>query len=241
MSKHLILDKVCAGYGESIVLENISLDIGAGDSLAVLGRNGMGKSTLLATLAGTTRLHSGRITLNGNDLSDKPAYQRARMGLGWVPQDRAVFSTLTVDENLDVVARPGYWNAARIHALFPSLAARRRHMGSQLSGGEQQMLAIARALMLNPGVLLLDEPLEGLAPIVSRDLRQTLDCLIRDHAMTVIIVEQHPQHVLPITRQAIILERGQIVHQAASQQLLSEPHNLERWLGVASDGTQPAG
>jgi len=235
MSTQLILENVCAGYGESVVLENVCLNVDAGDSLAVLGRNGMGKSTLLATLAGMTQLHSGRITLDGKDLAGLPAYQRARMGLGWVPQERAVFSTLTVDENLNVVARPGYWSATRIYDLFPSLAARRRHLGSQLSGGEQQMLAIGRTLMLNPGVLLLDEPLEGLAPIISNDLRQTLVRLIRDHAMTIIVVEQHPQHVLPITRQAIILDRGQIVHHAASHQLLSEPHNLERWLGVTKD------
>lgn len=234
MSITLSLENVCAGYGQSVVLHNVSLKICAGSSLAVLGRNGMGKSTLLTTLAGMTELYSGRITLDGKDLTTVAAYRRARMGLGWVPQDRAVFTTLTVDENLRVVARPGYWNPKRIYDLFPRLATRRRHLGAHLSGGEQQMLSIGRALMLNPAVLLLDEPLEGLAPMVVADLRQTFYRLIHEHGMSLLIVEQHPHHVLPITAQTIILDRGRIVHHTSSRELLADPHPLERWIGMST-------
>ena len=167
MDNSLILEDIHAGHGDSIVIQGLSVEVATGSSLAILGRNGAGKSTLLETLAGTARLHSGRIMLNGHDLTQVPAFQRARLGLGWVPQERAIFSTLTVDENLNVVARPGYWNVKRVHECFPRLAERRHHLGGQLSGGEQQLLAIGRTLMLNPQVLLLDEPLEGLAPMVA--------------------------------------------------------------------------
>lgn len=234
MNDLLILDDIHAGHGDSVVIQGVSITLVAGSSLAVLGRNGAGKSTLLETLAGTTRLHSGRIVLNGHDFGRTPPFQRARQGLGWVPQERAVFSTLTVDENLDVVARPGYWNVQRIYECFPPLAERRHTFGGQLSGGEQQMLAIGRALMLNPRVLLLDEPLEGLAPMVADDVLQTLTRLMHDHAMAVIIVEQHPQQILPITDDAIILERGRIVHRAPSKTLLADTDSLERWLGVSA-------
>lgn len=236
MSPHLIFDEVHAGYGEAVVLQGVSFELAAGGSLAILGRNGAGKSTLLETLAGTARLHSGRIVLDGCSLGQMPAYQRAHRGIGWVPQERAVFTTLTVDENLSVVARPGYWNIRRVRDCFPRLAERRHNLGGQLSGGEQQMLAIGRALMLNPSVLLLDEPLEGLAPMVAADVLQTLTRLVRDHAMTIIIVEQHPQQVLPITEQAIILERGRIVHGADSHALLADTGLLEQRLGVRASG-----
>lgn len=234
MTTHLIVDSVYAGYGDSVVLQGISFEMSQGSSLAILGRNGMGKSTLLATLIGTTQQHKGRISLDGHDLTLMPSFRRARMGLGWVPQERAVFSTLTVDENLDVVARPGYWNTKRVYDCFPRLAQRKHHLGAHLSGGEQQMLSIGRALMLNPRVLMLDEPLEGLAPMVARDLLQTLTDLVHKHAMTIIIVEQHPQQILPLTQEAIILERGQTVYQGSSADLLARPEQLERWLGVSS-------
>ncbi len=238
MKPHLQIHDIYAGYGDSMVVQGLSIDLQAGGSLAVLGRNGAGKSTLLATLAGTTRLHSGHISLNGHDLTLAPSYQRARKGLGWVPQERAVFTTLTVDENLSVVARPGYWNTQRVYDCFPRLAERRRNRGGQLSGGEQQMLSIGRALMLNPHVLMLDEPLEGLAPMVATDLLQTLSSLILNHAMTVIIVEQNPQQILPITEQAIILERGRIVHRSVSKTLLSDTDSLEQWLGIKAKAEQ---
>ena len=232
MDNPLILEDIHAGHGDSVVIQGLSVTVATGSSLAILGRNGAGKSTLLETLAGTTRLHSGRIMLNGHDLTRVPSFQRARLGLGWVPQERAIFSTLTVDENLNVVARPGYWTMKRVHECFPRLAERRHHLGGQLSGGEQQLLAIGRTLMLNPRVLLLDEPLEGLAPIVADDVLQILTRLMREHTMTVLIVEQHPQHILPITEKAIILERGRIVHRADSTVLLTDTNSLEQWLGV---------
>lgn len=232
MSLNLILDKLHAGYGSSTVIQDISLTIDAGSSLAILGRNGAGKSTLLATLAGAAQLHSGRIILNSRNLSRTPSHQRARLGLAWVPQERAVFSSLTVNENLSVVARPGDWNAERVYHCFPRLAERRHNLGGALSGGEQQMLAIGRALMLNPALLLLDEPLEGLAPMVADDLLQTLTALMHDHAMMVIIVEQHPGQILPVTDHAIILERGRIVHRATSQDLLADTRTLEQRLGI---------
>lgn len=232
MKPHLQIHDIYAGYGDSVVVQDVSIDLQAGGSLAVLGRNGAGKSTLLATLAGTTRLHSGHIRLNGHDLTSAPSYQRARSGLGWVPQERAVFTTLTVDENLSVVARPGYWNTQRVYECFPRLAERRHNRGAQLSGGEQQMLSIGRALMLNPCVLMLDEPLEGLAPMVATDLLQILSNLMLKHAMTVIIVEQNPQQILPITEQAIILERGRIVLRSCSETLLTDADSLDQWLGI---------
>lgn len=232
MDNHLFVEDIHAGHGDSVVIQGLSVKVATGSSLAILGRNGAGKSTLLETLAGTTRLHSGRIMLNGQDLTRTPAFQRARLGLGWVPQERAIFSTLTVDENLNVVARPGYWTMQRVHECFPRLAERRHHLGGQLSGGEQQLLAIARTLMLNPRVLLLDEPLEGLAPMVAGEVLQILTRLTREHTMTVLIVEQHPQHILPITEQAIILERGRIVHRADSISLLTDTTRLDQWLGV---------
>lgn len=232
MDNHLIVEDIHAGHGDSVVIQGLSVKVATGSSLAILGRNGAGKSTLLETLAGTTRLHSGRIMLNGQDLTRTPAFQRARLGLGWVPQERAIFSTLTVDENLNVVARPGYWTMQRVYECFPRLAERRHHLGGQLSGGEQQLLAIARTLMLNPRVLLLDEPLEGLAPMVAGEVLQILTRLTREHTMTVLIVEQHPQYILPITEQAIILERGRIVHRADSISLVTDTTRLDQWLGV---------
>lgn len=230
MPAQLIIDDIHAGYGRSTVLQGIAIQVDAGHSLAVLGHNGAGKTTLLATLAGITQRHAGRIFLGEHELTDAPPYVRARQGLGWVPQDRAVFSGLTVEENLQVVARPGPWKRAAVYDLFPRLAERRRHYGNQLSGGEQQMLAIGRALMLNPRALMLDEPLEGLAPMVAEQLMQMLARLMTARAMTVIIVEQNPQQVLPVTDRAIVLEGGRLVHQAASADLLADPDTLERWL-----------
>lgn len=221
-----------AGYGRSMVLHNINLAVDAGRSLAILGHNGAGKSTLLATLAGITQQHQGQILLDGYNLSHRPPYARTRYGLAWVPQERAVFATLTVQENLTTVARSGPWTEDDVYALFPRLAERRQHFGNQLSGGEQQMLAIARALVLNPRVLMLDEPLEGLAPLMAEQLLATLGELIRQRDMTVLIVEQNPCQVLPITDDAIIMQRGHVVHQSPSQALMSDARTLRTWLTV---------
>jgi branched-chain amino acid transport system ATP-binding protein len=222
-----------AGYGEAVVLEGIDLALPRGESLALLGRNGTGKTTLIDTLVGVTRRHAGRIALDGRDITALPPFRRAAAGIGWVPQERNIFKSLTVDENLSAVARPGPWVAARAFGLFPRLAERRGHLGSQLSGGEQQMLALARALVLNPSLLLLDEPLEGLAPIIVQELLQSIARVVRDEGLSAIIVEQNPRAVLGITQQAVVLDRGRIVHRGASAALRADPATLERLLAVA--------
>lgn len=233
MAELLRLDHVSAGYGDAVVLEDISLSMQEGDSLALLGRNGMGKTTLLVTLMGITRLHGGSLTWKGGDLAAVPTHQRAGRGLGWVPQERYMFPSLTVEEHLTAVARPGPWNVEKVYGAFPRLKERRRNMGNQLSGGEQQMLAIARALMVNPSLLLLDEPMEGLAPIIVQELTGVIRRLVQDSQMAVIVVEQHAKLALALTQQAIVLERGQIVHASSSQSLLDDPQTLTRLLTVA--------
>jgi len=221
-----------AGYGDAIVIDGVGFAIGEGESLALLGRNGTGKTTLLATLVGVTRYRSGSIELAGRALTSLRPEQRAAAGLGWVPQERNIFKSLTVDENLTAVARPGAWTPARVFALFPRLAERRANLGTQLSGGEQQMLAIGRALVLNPRLLLLDEPLEGLAPLIVEDLLRVITKLVRDEGMSAIIVEQSPARVLGITDRAVVLERGVVVHTAGSADLARDSATLERYLTV---------
>jgi branched-chain amino acid transport system ATP-binding protein len=233
MADLLQAQELCAGYGASTVLEDISFDLAEGASLALLGRNGMGKTTLLATLMGATRLGRGQLRFAGRDITGLPSHLRARLGLGWVPQERDIFASLTVEENLVTVARPGAWNLKRVYELFPRLQERRANMGHQLSGGEQQMLAIGRALMLNPKLLLLDEPLEGLAPLIAQELLAIIAGLVREGSMAVLLVEQHAHQILPITQSAIVLERGRIVHQGTSADLIQRPDLLDRWLSVA--------
>ena len=222
-----------AGYGEAVVVQDISLSLPAGQSLALLGRNGTGKTTLLNTLVGVTRRHAGRITLEGRDVTALPPFRRAEAGIGWVPQERNIFKSLTVDENLSAVARPGPWTLKRVYEMFPRLAERRSNMGNQLSGGEQQMLAFARALVLNPKLLLLDEPLEGLAPIIVEELLRSIARVVRDEGMSAIIVEQNPRMILPITQHVVVLDRGSVVHAGSSAELLAHPAELEGWLAVA--------
>jgi len=234
MAKLLELNNVWAGYGDATVLEDISFSLDPGASLALLGRNGMGKSTLLATLMGAARQTRGSIRFDGRNLTLVPSHRRAQAGLGWVPQERDIFASLSVEENLTVVARSGPWNLKKVYATFPRLEERRANMGNQLSGGEQQMLAMGRALMINPRLLLLDEPLEGLAPLIAQELLGVIACMVRDGSMAVILVEQHAQQILPITRQVIVLERGGIVHQGMSEELAANPGLLDRWLGVAA-------
>lgn len=234
MSELLRLENVWAGYGDAVVLEDLSLSLTAGDSLALLGRNGMGKTTLLATLMGATRLRRGRIVFQGEDIAQVPSHRRAQAGLGWVPQERDIFRSLTVEENLTVVARPGEWTLDRVYEMFPRLQERRANLGSQLSGGEQQMLAMGRALMLNPKVLLLDEPLEGLAPLIAQELLHIIGRMVTEGRMAVILVEQHARQILPITRQALVLERGRVVYAGGSAELLHDSAALDRWLGAGS-------
>jgi branched-chain amino acid transport system ATP-binding protein len=223
-----------SGYGEAIVIQGLDLALETGKSLALLGRNGTGKTTLLDTLVGVTRLHGGEIRLAGEDITRLAPHRRAAAGIGWVPQERNIFKSLTVEENLTAVARPGRWTPALAYEMFPRLAQRRRNLGNQLSGGEQQMLAVARALMLNPKLLLLDEPLEGLAPILVEELLRSIERIVRDEGMSAILVEQNPRLVLGITERAVVLERGRIVHEAASSDLLADRSRLESLLSVSA-------
>jgi len=233
MADLVAAERLTAGYGNAIVLDDLSFALPEGESLALLGRNGVGKTTLLVTLMGLTRIHRGSLRFEGRDMVAVPVYRRAQAGLGWVPQERFVFPSLTVQENLTVVARPGRWTLDGIWKLFPRLHERRANFGNQLSGGEQQMLAIARALMVNPRLLLLDEPMEGLAPIIVQELMGTLRGLIDEGGMAVIIVEQHAKLALSLTRQALVLDRGRVVHASASAALLGDPATLQRLVTVA--------
>ena len=233
MAKLLSAERLTAGYGDSIVLEDVSFEVDAGGSLALLGRNGVGKTTLLLTLMGLTRLKSGNLSWEGADIVRLPTFRRAQAGLGWVPQERFMFPSLTVEEHLSVVARPGPWSIARVYQYFPKLEERKENLGNQLSGGEQQMLAIARALMTNPKLLLLDEPMEGLAPIIVQELLKVIGELVRAGEFAVIVVEQHARLALMLTREAIVLDRGQVVHRSASEELLKHPETLDRLVAVA--------
>ena len=233
MPELLVVDGVSAGHGESVVLDNVSLRVPEGGSLAVLGRNGVGKTTLLMTLMGLTRLHRGALRWRGQDLVRLSTHERARAGIGWVPQERSVFPSLTVEEHLTAVARPGPWTVERVYAMFPALASRRRNFGGQLSGGEQQMLAIGRALMVNPRLLLLDEPMEGLAPLIVQELRAIIRDVIATGRTAAIIVEQHAKLALALTENAVVLDRGRVVHQSTSARLLSDPATLHRFVAVA--------
>ncbi len=232
----LELANVRAGYGDSVVLQDVSLEVPQGESLAVLGRNGVGKSTLMLSIMGFTRLVHGEIRWGGEAITRLAPHLRARRGLGWVAQERDIFPSLTLEENLTVNARPGRWTLAAIYQLFPRLATRRSAMGNHLSGGEQQMLAIARSLMTNPRLLLLDEPLEGLAPIIVEELAAAIRRMKREEGTTFVLVEQRASTALELTERAVVLERGTIVHRARSAELLANPHILDRHIGLALDG-----
>ncbi len=232
MPELLAIEGLVAGYGEARVLREISLTIDEGRSLALLGRNGVGKTTLIDSIVGVTRRFAGAIRFAGRDVTRLRPEQRARAGLGWTPQERNIFRSLTVEENMTAVARPGPWSLARAYAMFPRLQERRANLGGQLSGGEQQMLAIARALVTNPKLLLLDEPTEGLAPIIVEELLAALTRIIRDEGLSAIIVEQHAHKILGVTDEAVILDRGAVVHAGRSAALRDDAATLERWLGV---------
>jgi branched-chain amino acid transport system ATP-binding protein len=227
----LELKGVRAGYGDAVVLDDVSLAVAQNGSLAILGRNGVGKSTLLLTIMGYTRLQRGSVIWKGEDISSLPPHRRARLGLGWVAQEREIFASLSVEENLTVAAVAGPWNLTSVYRLFPRLQERKQNMGNQLSGGEQQMLAIARALMTNPALLLLDEPLEGLAPIIVEELADALKKM-KDEGMACILVEQHTELALSLTEDALVIERGAIVHRARSLDFAGDAATLERYVGL---------
>ena len=236
MADILAVEHLAAGYGQAAVLHDVSLRLAEGRSMAVLGRNGMGKTTLLNSIIGVTRRFGGTVHLDGRDITNLSPDRRALAGIGWVPQERNIFRSLTVEENLTAVARPGPWDLRKVFAMFPRLEERRRNMGDQLSGGEQQMLAVGRALVLNPRLLLLDEPTEGLAPIIVEELLSALRRIMRDEGLSALLVEQHAQKILGVTDEAVILERGRIVHAAPSSVLRLETEVLERYLGVSRKG-----
>jgi len=222
----LSLERVRAGYGETVVLEDVDLELPERGSLAVLGRNGVGKTTLLATIMGHTTFHSGQIRFQNGSVQDRPVYERCRLGIGYVPQERMIFPSLSVHENLDVARRPGRWTIEGVYDLFPRLRERSAAMGNQLSGGEQQMLAIGRALMGNPSLLLMDEPLEGLAPIIVESLLSSLKKLVAEHSLAIILVEQHARIALQVTQTALVLNRGRVSHFGPSAELLADPQRL---------------
>jgi branched-chain amino acid transport system ATP-binding protein len=232
MAELLALDNLCAGYGEAIVISDICLRLDEGRSLAVLGRNGVGKTTLVNSIIGVTRHRGGRVILKGRDITRLSSDERARGGIGWTPQERNIFRSLTVEENLTAVACKGPWTLARVFEMFPRLAERRGNFGNQLSGGEQQMLAIGRALVLNPKLILLDEPTEGLAPVIVEELLRALRRIIREEGLSCVVIEQHAKKILGVTDEAIILERGMIVHAAESSRLAADTATLERYLGA---------
>ena len=233
MAELLRIDNLSAGYGEAVILHDICFSLAQGETLALLGRNGTGKTTLINTFAGAARQHGGSILLDGVALHTLAPHQRAAAGIGWVPQERDIFKSLTVLENLTAVARPGAWTPARVFEMFPRLAERQRNMGNQLSGGEQQMLAVGRALVLNPKLLLLDEPLEGLAPIIVQELLRAIARITRDEGLSAIIVEQHPQAILAISHQAVVLDQGRVTHTGPANALLSQSALLDRLLGIS--------
>jgi branched-chain amino acid transport system ATP-binding protein len=233
MASALELRHVMAGYGETVVLEDVNLALERGDCVSVIGRNGVGKSTLLATVMGHTTLHKGEVMLGGQRLDRVPVFRRARSGLGFVPQEREIFPSLTVRENLEVAARPGHWTPARVFELFPNLAARLSNAGDQLSGGEQQMLSIARALLTNPSVLLMDEPTEGLAPVVVEALTAVLLRLRGESALSIVLVEQNSHVALAFSARTVVMDRGRIVYDGDSEVLRADPEYLARLIGVA--------
>jgi len=226
MADSLALKNVTAGYGETHALEGVNLALAQGESLSIIGRNGVGKSTLLETVMGHTTLHGGEISLGGRRIEAAPAHARALAGLGYVPQEREIFPSLSVRENLEICARPGHWNAERVFELFPNLRARLSNGGTQLSGGEQQMLAIARALMTNPSVLLMDEPTEGLAPVIVQALTQVLLKLRSGGNLSIVLVEQNSRVALEFSVRTVVMDRGRLVYDGPSERLRKDPEFL---------------
>ena len=231
MSEVLAFDHVTAGYGNAVVLDRLDFSLRQGESLAILGRNGVGKTTLLETLMGNTRVMQGAIRWCGADITRWPSHQRVRAGLGWVPQEREVFPSLTVEENLTVIARLGGWNLQRVYDFFPRLRERRGNYGNQLSGGEQQMLAIGRALMTNPKLLILDEATEGLAPLLREEIWRVL-AELRRTGLAILAIDKYVDRLVKLAERHTILERGRVAWAGASAELSADRGLWERYLGV---------
>jgi branched-chain amino acid transport system ATP-binding protein len=232
MASALHLRGVSAGYGQTVVLEDIDLALKPGECISVIGRNGVGKTTLLSTVMGHTTLHAGDVVLDGQRLNGVPCFRRALAGIGFVPQEREIFPSLSVRENLEVAARPGHWTHARVFELFPRLADRLDNMGNQLSGGEQQMLSIARALLTNPTILLMDEPTEGLAPVLVETLTAVLAQLRAESALSIVLVEQNSRVALAFSPRTVILDKGRIVYDGDSAPLRNDPERLAKLIGI---------
>ena len=228
----LELDAVSGGYGETVIIENMQLGVKAGETLAIIGRNGVGKTTLLSTVMGHTTLHRGAIRLHGRDITRQPPHRRVAAGLGYVPQEREIFASLTLRENLEVAARPGLWTIASVFELFPKLKERQRNWGGQLSGGEQQMLAIARALVGNPAVILMDEPSEGLAPVIVEELTRAIRHLAGAQGLTLVVVEQNTRLALDLAPRIVVMDRGRITYDGMSEPLKEDGAQLDRLIGV---------
>jgi len=238
MSSALELKNVSAGYGETVVLEDVNLALAPGENISIIGRNGVGKTTLLATVMGHTRMHKGEVVLAGRSLNRVPVHARALAGLGFVPQEREIFPSLSVRENLEIAARPGHWTQARVFELFPQISARLDNMGNQLSGGEQQMLSIARALLTNPSVLLMDEPTEGLAPVIVEALTAVLLRLRGESALSIILVEQNSRVALAFSERIVVMNKGRIVYDGPSATLREDPERLTQFVGIAETGAR---
>lgn len=233
MASALAWKDLSAGYGDTVVLEDVNLAVAPGESVSIIGRNGVGKTTLLVTAMGHTNVRGGDVLLDGGAITQLPVYRRALNGLGLVPQEREIFPSLSVRENLEIAARPGYWTEERVFALFPRLRERLGNMGNQLSGGEQQMLSIARALMTNPQVLLMDEPTEGLAPVLVETLAEVLGKLRDEGALTIVLVEQNSRVALAFSPRTVVMDKGRIVYDGPSQPLQDDPERLASLIGVA--------
>ena len=230
----LELDDVSAGYGETVVLEKIRLALEDGETLSIIGRNGVGKTTLVATIMGHTSLHGGSLRLHGKDIGHLYPYRRALAGLGYVPQEREIFPSLTLRENLEVAARPGRWTIEEVFKLFPRLEARQSNRGNQLSGGEQQMLAIGRALVGNPSVLPMDEPSEGLAPVIVEELVRVMKQLAQSDGLTLLLVEQNSRLALDVSPRTVVMNRGRIVYDGPSEALKQDAARLDQLIGLAN-------
>ena len=220
-------------YGDSHILFDVALRVEANEVVALLGRNGAGKSTTLKTLMGIVSPRSGRIVFDGADLAGKPAYRIAQAGMQWVPEERRIFGSLDVEENIVLagLTAPQAWPLERIYEIFPRLAERRGSRGTDLSGGEQQMLAIARALIRDPKLILLDEPFEGLAPVIVRDLMAACRKLVAA-GQTIVLVEQNLAATLALANRAYIINNGHVVHEGPAAEIRSRPEVLQRHLGV---------